>query len=165
MSTQIYSENTRKILQNRKILEKELKVKINLEIKNKIIIIEGKAEDELIALEAIEAINLGFPISKVILLKNEEFTFRKLQIKAITKRHNLSQVRARVIGAKRKALDTIESLTDTFIALHNNDVGIIGKISDVQKAEYVLVRIIAGSKHANMYAWLEKKKAEEKRSF
>jgi len=41
-------------------------------------------------------------------------------------------------------------------------IGIIGYIEDVKNAEYALKHIIAGSKHSAMYAWLEKKKAEEK---
>jgi ribosomal RNA assembly protein len=160
---QIYSNNTRKILQNKKNLEQSLKIKISA--KNNIIFLEGKAEDEFLALEVIEAINLGFSIPKSLFLKEDNTIFKKILIKPIAKRNNLSQVRARIIGTKRKVLDTIESLTDTFIVLHENEVGIIGSIENAEKAEYVLKRIIAGSKHANMYAWLEKKKADERQAF
>jgi ribosomal RNA assembly protein len=163
MPEQIYSNNTRKIIQNKKLIEKEFSVKLN--VKEDIVTIEGRAEEEYSCLQAIKAINLGFSVNKAVLLKDENFIFREIPIKPIAKRKDLSQVRGRVIGENRKSLDTIESLTDTFICLHDNKVGIIGSLENVEKAVYVLKRIIAGSKHANMYAWLEKKKVEERQGF
>jgi ribosomal RNA assembly protein len=145
---------------NKKQIEETLDIKI--EIKNKIVFISGKADKEFVALQVIEAISMGFSVPKALMLNNDEFIFQKILIKPIANRKDLSQVRARVIGTERKSLDTIEGLTDTNIVLHKNIVGVIGKISDVEKAVYVLKRIIAGSKHASMYAWLEKKRAEER---
>lgn len=163
MTEQIYSKNIRKILQNRKSIQESLGIKLS--VKDDIIYLDGKAEDEFVALEVIEAINMGFTVPKALFLNEENTTFLRIPIKPIARRNDLSQVRARVIGTKRRVLDTIESLTDTFIVLHENSVGIIGSIENVEKASYVLKRIIAGSKHANMYAWLEKKKAEDKLKF
>jgi len=163
MVEQIYSKNTRKIIQNKNFLESNLKVKISA--RENILYLEGEAPDEYLALEVIEAINLGFSVPNAIFLREEGAAFKKILIKPIARRNNLSQVRGRVIGTNRKVLDTIESLTNTFIVLHDNEVGIIGRLEDVEHAEYVIKRIIAGSKHANMYAWLEKKKLEEKMKF
>lgn len=160
MTEQIYSESIRKIMQNKKQIETALEIKI--EVKDRVVFITGDTDKEFIALQAIEAINMGFSVPRALSLREEGMTFQKISIKPIANRNDLTQVRARVIGTQRKALDTIESLTDTNIALHNNTVGVIGKLEDVEKAVYVLKRIIAGSNHANMYAWLEKKKAEER---
>jgi ribosomal RNA assembly protein len=160
MTEQIYSEATRKININRKQIEDSLGVK--MEVKNKIVFISGDADKEFICLQVIEAINLGFSVQKALSLQDEEFIFQKIPIKPIANRKDLTQVRGRVIGTQRKALDTIESLTDTNVVLHKSIIGVIGRREDVEKAVYVLKRIVAGSKHANMYAWLEKKKAEER---
>jgi ribosomal RNA assembly protein len=154
---QIYSENIKKIFENKRLIEKTFKIKLS--IKEKIVFLDGKAEDEFIALEAIEAINLGFSILKVLNLAEEDFIFKKILIKAITKRENLAQVRARVIGKQRKALNTIEDLTDCDLVLHDNTVGIIGLRENVENAAYAMGHIIAGSKHSVMYGYLEKKKA------
>ena len=145
------------------MLEPNLKLKIK--IKEDIVFLEGKAEDEFIGLQVIEAINLGFSVPHALFIKEEHTIFKKIPIKPIARRNNLAQVRGRIIGTERKVMDTIESLTDTFIVLHENTVGVIGRIEDVERAVYVLKRIIAGSKHANMYAWLEKKKLEERMGF
>ena len=108
---------------------------------------------------------MGFSIKEALLLKSEEFVFEKISIKNIAKRKDLSQVRARVIGTKGKAIRVIEDLSGCYIAVHDNAVGIIGYAEDVKKASYALKRLIAGSKHASVYAYLEEQKAMEKQSF
>lgn len=163
MTEQLYSDNARKIRLNKDQLESAFKIKIST--KGNIVYFEGKSEDEFLALSALEALNLGFSINQVLNLKNEDFIFEKIPIKKIAKRHNLSQVRGRVIGRERKALDTIESLTNCDIAIHENTIGIIGHINEVKKASYAVKMIVAGSKHANAYGYLEKMQAKERNTF
>ena len=52
---EIYIEDLKKVLINKKKLESELEVKISN--KGKLIFVEGDADDEFIALEVLEAIN------------------------------------------------------------------------------------------------------------
>jgi len=163
MIEQLYTESIRKILQNKKILENALKIKIF--IKDRILTMSGKPEDEFIAIQALEAINLGFGINEALLLKNEEFAFEKINIKGISRRKDLSQVRGRVIGEGGKALRVVEELSGCYIVVHGNTVGIIGDISDVKKAAFSIKKLISGSKHANIYKYLEEQKALEKQSF
>lgn len=163
MIEQLYSENSRKIMQNKKAVETAFKIKLSS--KNSIINIQGKPEDEYIAFQAIEALNMGFALGDALLLKNEDFIFEKINIKNIAKRRDLSQVRARVIGTKGKALRVIEDLSNCYVVLHNNNVGIIGFTEDVKKASFAIKRLIAGSKHASVFSYLEEQKALEKQSF
>lgn len=163
MTEQIYSDNARKIMQNKKQIEESLK--IGLENKSGIITVEGNPADEITAVQVIEAVNLGFSISQALDLKNEDFVFEKIPIKNFTKRKDLSQIRARIIGTKRKVLRNIEYLTGCEIVLHDNLVGIIGWVNDVKKASYAIKKIIAGSKHANVYMWLEQQRAIESGGF
>jgi ribosomal RNA assembly protein len=163
MTEKIYSESIRKIIQNKKTLEEGLKVKISLS--GNIIELNGNAEDEFIALQAIDALNLGFPVQDAISIRDEEFAFEKIPIKNISHRKDLSQVRGRIVGEQRKAMRNIEYLTDCSIVLHNNIVGIIGRVENVKKASYALKKLIAGSKHANVYSYLEEEKIKEKSEF
>lgn len=160
MVEQIYSENTRKIMRDKKLIEQTLDVKLTS--KEKIIFIEGNAESEFLCMQVIEAINLGFKINIALLLKDEEIVFKQINIKSISKRNNMSQIRARIIGVHGRVLETFESLTDCFIAVHNNSVGIIGNVDNMETAVYALQNLISGSKHASVYAYLEKKLAESK---
>ena len=159
---QIYIEEPRKLIQNKKEIEKILNIKFS--IKNNIISIEAKAEDEFIATKVIEAINLGFKVPDALLLKDEEYTFQRINIKDLTKRKDLKRVRGRVIGTKGKALDTIEALTDCILSIHDNSIGIIGRTEDIKKAADALKRIIQGSEHSSVYSSLERQRATEKQS-
>ncbi len=160
MTEQIYSESPRKILQYKKKIQTALKIK--LAIKGNYVQIDGAPENELIVKDVIEAINLGFPIEQALDLKNEEFTFQKIPIKSISKRHDLSQVRARVVGRERGVMQNMEFLTNCDIVLHDNMVGIIGHHEDVKNAAYALKKLIGGSKHANVYMYLEDENAKQR---
>jgi ribosomal RNA assembly protein len=163
MVKQIYCENPRKIFQNKKTIEEALNVKISGQ--EKIVQIEGNEANEFTALQALEAINLGFSISDAITLKYDDFVFEKIKIKSIARRRNLSQVRGRIIGVERKVLSNMEYLTDTIIVLHDNEVGVIGRSENVRKTIYALKKLIGGSKHANVYRYLEEEKAKERSEF
>ena len=160
MAEQIYSESIRKAIENKKQIESSLKVKLN--IKGHIVTITGDPADELICLRVIEAMNLGFSVFQALDLKDEQFAFEVIPIKNIAKRRNLSQVRGRIIGTERKTLRTIEALTGCEIVLHDNSVGVIGLSEAVRKASYAMRKLIAGSKHANVYMYLEDENAKQK---
>jgi len=163
MVEQIYSITARKISQNKRHIEQSLNVR--LDVRGNIIFFSGKAEDELVCREVIEAINLGFSVSQALDLKHEDSAFEKILIKSLSKRKDLSQVRARIIGSGRKVLRTIESLTGAEIVVHENIVGIIGPVECVKKASFAVKKIIMGSKHTNVYAWLEQQVAIEREKF
>ena len=158
--TQIYVENPRKILREKKEIEKTLDIKFS--IKENILQIQAQPEKDFIALEFFEALNLGFKIPDALLLKEEEIVFEKINIKDHTKRNDLAGVRGRIIGRHRKSLDTLENLTNCIIALKDNSIGIIGRKEDIEKANLALIRIIKGAKHSNIYSHLEKINAEER---
>ncbi len=160
---QIYVTNLRKFIEGKKQLERAFNVKVSN--KAKIVFIEGKPEDEMLALQAIETMELGFDVDDATLLKNEDIIFEKLSIRNLTHRKNLEEIRGRVIGTQRKALNTIEDLTDCIIRVHNNTVGVIGRIQDIEKAIYAVRKIISGSEHASVYAYLEEQKVLENQKF
>lgn len=157
---QIYCESIGKLLKNKRTIESSLQVK--LEIKGQIVLIKGKEENEMITMDVLKAMNLGFSVNQALDLKQEDFVFIKIPIKSISHRSNLSQVRARVVGTKRRVLNTIEDLTGCYTVLHNNSVGIIGPVKSAENAEYALRNLIRGSKHANVYRYLEEQNAKEK---
>lgn len=154
-----YVEEIGKVVPNKKRLESELKVKITNKGKN--VFINGKAEDEFIALKVLEAINLGFSIERALLLKNPEILFQTLNIKDI-KKGNLEEIRARVIGTKGKTLKTINKLTDCAISLKDNCIGIIGDCDDIEEAVQAVTSLIRGSKQSHVYARLEREKKKKR---
>ena len=157
---EIYIELIGKVIKNKSKLEKALDVKITN--KGKLVFVDGPAEVEYIALKVLEAINLDFSIDTALLLKEENIEFHKINIKDITKRHDLERVRARIIGTKGKALKTLQTLTQCNISLHDNQVGIIGDCEEIEDAVQAITSLIQGSKHGNVYAHAEKRRKEKR---
>ncbi len=150
----LISEDISKVIKNKKRLERLLKVKII--IKGEEISVEGIPEDEYIAEKVIDAINLGFPVSIALLIKEEDFLFEILDIKKYTHRKDLETIRARIIGKGGKTLKTLNTLTQCYFELKDNDVGIIGSAELIKNAQDAVIFLIQGSKQANVYSFLEK---------
>ena len=150
----LISEKIPKILKSKKILEEKLNVKISNNGKE--ITIEGTPEDEYIAEQIIEAINLGFQISTAIAIKKEDFIFEKINIKNYTNSKNLERVRGRIIGKGGKALKNLSLLTKCRLSIDGNKIGIIGEYQYVKNAKEAIISLARGSKHGNVYAFLEK---------
>jgi len=158
-----YSESIRKIKQNKEKLEKALKVKLAFSGKNILIeSTEGNAVEEYVAERAVEALELGFTSQQALLLKEEDFVLEKINIKDLTKRHDLERIRARIIGTKGKTKEIIQNLSDCLISLHGNTIGIIGRAEDIKKAITALTSIICGQKQGRVYSFLEKERTKDK---
>ena len=150
----IIIDRHRVILNNKKEIEEKLKVKISN--KGKIIEFSGKPEQEYIADEVIRALNFGFTIDEALLLVDEEVMFEEINIKDLARTKNFERIRARIIGKEGKTLKTLSTLTDCYLKLKNNDIGIIGYSSEIEACIQALTSLIKGSKTANVYAYLEK---------
>ena len=153
MKKSIYTKSPR-IIKLKKRLEKELEVKI--EVRGREITIDGPAEKEYIAEQVLDSIEMGFELNISLLLKNEDFRFEMINVKEYAKSNNLESVRARIIGKNRKSLDTIEQLTNSSIQLKDNQLGIIGPVETIGFAREALILLMKGTKHGNVYAYLEK---------
>jgi KH domain-containing protein len=150
----IISDKLPRITKNRRRLQEKLNVRITN--RGKEVKIEGEPEDEYIAEKVIDALNFGFEYSTAIQIKEEDFNFEILNIKEYTKKHDLKTVRARIIGTQRKALNTIEQLTNCILELKDNQVGIIGPAESIENAQTAVISIVQGAKQSNAYKFLEK---------
>ncbi len=152
----ILCEKIIRIIKSKSRLEKELNVK--LDINGKEVSISGNSEDEYPAEKVIEALDFGFPFSAALEIAKEDMAFEVINIKECTNQKNFERVRGRVIGKKGKALKTISDLSNCHIELSGNKIGIIGDCENIKNTEEACRLLIKGSKHANVYAYLEKHK-------
>ncbi len=143
-----------RIIRNKKQLEEKLNVKISN--RGKEVYLEGSADDEYIAQKVIEALDFGFPFSAAMQIKENDFIFERLNIKDYTKRHDLERIRARIIGTNGKTLKTLSSLTEGFLELKDNEIGIISEPEFLEVLQQSIISIIQGSKTTNVYSYLEK---------
>lgn len=150
----LYVDKLPRITKNKKRLEKILNVKISN--KGKDVTIEGTPEAEYVAEKVIESLDFGFPFSVATMIKKEEYLFEILNIKSFTKRKNLSEIKARIIGTQGQTLKTLSELTRCNFEIKDNQVGIVGHPEYIKNAQEAIIQIIQGSKQGNTYAWLEK---------
>ena len=146
--------NSRKIRQNKEAIEKKLNVKIKIQKEQ--IEIEGSPIEEYEAAMILEAFDFGFQLKDALKLADENIIFRKLPIKNFTTRKNLEEVRGRIIGTEGKTKRTIEEVSGCALSIHDNVIGIIGQAEDIEEATTALIKLIKGSKQANVYRFLER---------
>lgn len=154
----IISDKLPRILKNKKKLEKVLDVKITN--RGKEVFISGDSMDEYVAEKTIDAINLGFPISVALAIKEDDFVLETINIKEYTRRSDLSRIRARIIGKNGKTLKTLKELTNCFFEINGNIVGIAGYADEIRTAQNAIISIIQGAKQSNVYSYLEKHRPE-----
>ena len=150
----IICEKLPRILKNKKRLEDALEVKITN--RGKEVYLEGTSEKEYAAEQVIDAIEFGFSINKALLIKKEDLVFEIINVKDHTNRKDLFRVRSRIIGKSGKTLKTLSVLTECFLEINENQIGIIGHSESIHSAEEAIISIIKGSKQSNVYAHLEK---------
>ena len=143
-------------------LEERLKVKIS--INGRRLTIRGKELDRFIAEKIFRATDFGFDPDDAMLLANDDYTFEIINIKDHTRRKNLVDVRARVIGTEGKAKRTIELLTGAVLFVRVNEVGIIVDSAHLDAVTTGLTSLIQGAKHGNVFAYLEKQGSIIRRS-
>lgn len=153
--------NPSAIRREKRLLEQQLHVSISLAGQK--VTIEGAPLDEYIAQLVLEAISFGFTLKQALQLKSEDVVFKKLHIRDFTRRKNLRDVRARLIGKEGKTKRTIEGIADCSIVISTSEVGIIGDAASIDATVQAIQNIIKGSKQANVYSYLERRNAERKK--
>jgi ribosomal RNA assembly protein len=160
----LFFEKPARLKKEIKSLEETLKVKLTL--KGTKLEIEGDSLPEYDALRVLKALQFGFSAKKALLLKEEDMIFRAIPIKQFTRRKDMSEVRGRIIGREGKTKRTIEEISgcDLYINEDINQIGIIGNAESIEEATTALTNLIKGSKHANVYRFLEKINTERKKN-
>jgi|SRR3989338_5914833 len=153
METIIF-DRTNELRKNLKELERKLNVKISATGRK--VTISGDALDEYEAMIILDAMSRGFSASKALMLKEEGMSFRVLSIKDFTRKKNLKEVRARIIGRQGRTRKTMEDISGAEIVVHDNDVGIIAHSENMDEIVKSITALVRGTKQANTYRHLER---------
>lgn len=135
----------------------ENKIKIHFSFGTDYVIINGNVENEFITEQIISAIDFGFESEDALLLKNEKFLLKYIDIKDNTNRNNLKDVRARIIGREGRVKKAIENLTGAVIVIKDNTIGIIVDDMHLDTTVQAIRTLIHGTKHGTVFSYLEKK--------
>jgi len=153
----ILVEHPKKISKAVPLLEKKIRIRISQNKSN--FTIDGSEINEFYVGRIIEAIDFGFEPEDTLLLLKDNYVLEYVGIKEHTHRSNLGEVRARIIGTEGKAKAAIENLTGAIIVIHENKVGIISDTDHIQQTIQSIISLVQGSKHGNVFAYLEKQNA------
>jgi ribosomal RNA assembly protein len=151
----VFLEKTSAIKRNLKKIQEKLKVRLSLTGK-KLTISSEDSINEYEALSVLEAINFGFSVDKALLLKDPEFSFQTIHIKDFTRKKSLESVRSRIIGKHGKTRKTLEQISDCFILIKDNYIGIISHSDNQEEVITAITNIIKGTKQTNAYRFLER---------
>jgi ribosomal RNA assembly protein len=150
-------ENSRKIKKAIPLIETKISIKIQFNKGS--VSISGKELEEYLVEKVLQAVDFGFDIEDALLLLKENFVLEFVNIKEHTHRKNLTDIRARLVGTGGRAKRTIEELTGGVVVLNANTVGIIVDNMHLGQAIQGIISLIQGSKHGNVFSYLERQNA------
>jgi len=138
-------------------LQSKLKVKIKID-SDGLVIVYG--EDNLNVYDSrniIQAIARGFNPEIALKLLDEENCFESINMNEYAKgsKPKLIRMKSRVIGTAGRARRYIEEITHCNISVYGKTVSIIGRVDNVQVARKGIENLLRGSKHSNVYLWIE----------
>lgn len=155
-------------VQNMKKIKKavptiENKVKIKVGFGKGMVSLKGSELDEFLVEKVVRAVDFGFHVEDALLLMSDDFVLEFIEVKEHTRRKNLKDVRARLIGTGGKARKTIQNLTGSEIVIHDNTVGVIVDSDHLDAVIQGIESLIQGAKHGNVFSYLEKQNASKRR--
>jgi len=157
----LYIKRVNDIRKNLALLQKSLGV--GLKLKGGVIDLTGKEENIYFAENVLAAMDVGFDVDVALLLADQEYSMDVINLRDVTRRKNLSEVRARIIGTKGKTKQLLETLSDSVIKLRGNTVYVIGTADYIDKTRTAIEKLIRGSKQGKVYAFVERSKKKSRR--
>jgi ribosomal RNA assembly protein len=138
-------------------------IKINSE-EGDIIINGENGLDVYIAKKIINAIGRGFNPEIALKLLEEDCDMEIINVHNFSRktRNDLTRIKARLIGRSGKVRELLEQLADIDISIYGKTVSIIGNQFNLNIARHAIINLLQGSKHGNVYSYLEKQKKIKK---
>lgn len=153
-------EERMKILKRDKNWEKDLKKYFNVKVSlDEDIEIEGKDPFAVVRTKEIfKAFGRGFKFETALDLVDEEYFLDTIEVKDYAGKSKKRQVvlKGRVIGSEGKMKKIIEKYADVKVVIYGKTVSIIGKWGNVRKAKVAVEKLLAGSKHSGVTAFLKR---------
>lgn len=114
--------------------------------------------------DVVKAIGRGFNPEKAISILNENVHFELMDIRDyVGKNANaVRRMRGRVIGKDGRSRELIEELSESYVSVYGNTIGIIGGPTELKIARKAVEMLLQGSEHASVYRFLENSREEIK---
>ena len=151
----------------KKSLEKSTKSSINIDSESGIVTIQGEDSLHLLKVEKIiQAIGRGFNPEIALSLLDDENQLEIIPLNEFSgkSKKKETRIKSRIIGSKGKVRTTLEYISHTHISIFGKTVSILGRTDHIAIARLAVSDILAGAPHGPVYATIERKMKELKKS-
>jgi len=115
------------------------------------------------AVSVVKAIARGFNPEIALLLLKGDYVFIIIDLGDYAKtKKSMMRLKGRVIGLDGKSRMLIEELSETHIVVYGKTASIIGHSENAAIARKAIESLLMGSRHSNVYRWLEKKRKDQR---
>lgn len=137
-------------------LEQRMGVTLTVESEGEIVI-SGEPVDEFIGKDIVKAIGRGFDPAIALRLLSDEYGFKIIDLRDYEDSPKaIHRIMGRVIGEKGRTKEIIKEEVNADVACYGHTIGVISKLETLDYALNAIFKLIEGSPHANVYAYLEK---------
>ena len=150
-------------------LEKITQTILTIDSKDGLVVVESTddSEDPLAVWKARDiahAIGRGFSPQRAFALLDDDVYLRIVNLEEFGGTPNqIRRLKGRVIGKGGKTRRNIEELTNTYVAVMGNTVGVIGEVENQQIAVNAIVRLLRGAEHSTVNRYLNAQRRQLKR--
>jgi ribosomal RNA assembly protein len=150
-------------------LEKITQTILTIDSKDGLVVVESTddSEDPLAVWKARDiahAIGRGFSPQRAFALLDDDIYLRIVNLEEFGGTPNqIRRLKGRVIGKGGKTRRNIEELTNTYVAVMGNTVGVIGEVENQQIAVNAIVRLLRGAEHSTVNRYLNAQRRQLKR--
>lgn len=155
--------------ETKKEIEEETGVELDIDSQTGEVDIDTEeVEDPIIKMkikDVIKAIGRGFNPDKALFLLEDGVYFELLDIRNYVGKSPkaIKRIRGRVIGKEGRTRELIEELSEAYISIYGNTIGIIGGVTESKIAKRAVEMLLDGSPHSAVYNYLEKMRMEIKK--
>ena len=148
--------------ETKKMIEKMSKITLEIDsAEGEVTIDEHEASDPffgLIIVNVVRAIGRGFSPEHAMRLFKEDMDFFIFDLHDYggKKNSHILRIKSRIIGTDGKTKRTIENLTGADISIYGHTVALIADFETMDTAKKAVDMILSGSKHANVYRYVER---------
>ena len=146
----------------RRQIEARTKTKLRVDSKEGDVQISSEEPINLyVAKLVVTAIARGFNPELSLLLLREDMGLEIIYLPDVIgkNKNKVLRQKSRIIGTDGKSKKTIEELTNTNISVHGKTISVIGLFNDALVARKAIEKLVQGSKHGNVYRWIEKQES------
>ena len=145
--------------QEKKRIENKTHTKLTIDSNEGDVFVKGnESYNVYIARIIVLAVSRGFNPSIAINLVNDNYSLEVINIKDFSgkSKTKIMRIKSRIIGSKGRSKQLLEQLTNTDICIYGKTVSVIGNVENSVLARRAIEMLLRGSKHGNVYSWLEK---------